>query len=127
MSSVEGLWSVTFRYGNLCYDTSYLALWAGCYSPEGLKRQTWILEEVTIKEGIPWVGKIPLEKEMGAHSSILPWRAPRTEERSLAGYGPQDCRELDMTEATPHSTQGRCTRNNASASRDRKRPEQAKL
>ena len=28
----------------------------------------------------PWVGKIPLEKGMAAHSSILAWRIPRTEE-----------------------------------------------
>ena len=33
-----------------------------------------------IKEGIPWVRKIPLEKEMEAHSSILAWRTPWTEE-----------------------------------------------
>ena len=28
----------------------------------------------------PWAGKIPLEKEMAAHSSILAWRIPWTEE-----------------------------------------------
>ena len=28
----------------------------------------------------PWVGKIPLEKGMAAHSSILAWRIPWTEE-----------------------------------------------
>ena len=28
----------------------------------------------------PWVGKIPLEKEMGTYSSILAWRIPWTEE-----------------------------------------------
>ena len=28
----------------------------------------------------PWVGKIPLEKEMTTHSSILAWRIPWTEE-----------------------------------------------
>jgi len=27
-----------------------------------------------------WVRKIPLEKDMAAHSSILPWRIPWTEE-----------------------------------------------
>ena len=30
----------------------------------------------------PWVGKIPLEKEMTTHSSLLAWRIPRTEESS---------------------------------------------
>ena len=28
----------------------------------------------------PWVGKIPLEKGMATHSSILAWRSPWTEE-----------------------------------------------
>ena len=28
----------------------------------------------------PWVGKIPLEKEMATHSNILAWKIPRTEE-----------------------------------------------
>ena len=28
----------------------------------------------------PWVGKIPLEKEMGTHSSILAWKILWTEE-----------------------------------------------
>ena len=28
----------------------------------------------------PWVGKIPLEKRMATHSSILAWRNPWTEE-----------------------------------------------
>ena len=30
----------------------------------------------------PWVGKIPLEKEMATHSSLLAWRVPGTEEPS---------------------------------------------
>ena len=28
----------------------------------------------------PWVGKIPLEKEMATHSCVLAWRIPWTEE-----------------------------------------------
>ena len=28
----------------------------------------------------PWVGKIPLEKEMATHSNMLTWEIPRTEE-----------------------------------------------
>ena len=28
----------------------------------------------------PWVGKIPLRKEMATHCSILAWRIPWTEE-----------------------------------------------
>ena len=28
----------------------------------------------------PWIGKIPLEKEMATHSSVLAWETPWTEE-----------------------------------------------
>ena len=39
----------------------------------------------------PWVGRIPLEKEMATHSSILAWEIPWREEpgelQSLAGEG----------------------------------------
>ena len=40
----------------------------------------------------------PLEKGMVTHSSIIAWRIPWTEEPG--GYGPQGCKELDMTEET---------------------------
>ena len=39
----------------------------------------------------PWVGKIPLEKEMVTHSRILAWRIPWT------GYSPWGREELDTT------------------------------
>ena len=38
--------------------------------------------------------KDPLEKEMAAHSSILAWRIPWTEEPG----SPWGCKELDVTE-----------------------------
>ena len=38
----------------------------------------------------------PLEKEMATHSSILAWKSHG--QRSLAGYGPWDHKELDMPE-----------------------------
>ena len=38
----------------------------------------------------------PLEKGMATHSSILAWRIHG--QRSLVGYSPWDCKELDMTE-----------------------------
>ena len=41
-----------------------------------------------------------LKKGMATHSSILAWRIPR--QRSLAGYSPWDCKELDMTEQQFH-------------------------
>ena len=40
----------------------------------------------------------PLEEGITTHTSILAWRIPWT--GSLAGYSPQGCRELDMTDAT---------------------------
>ena len=38
----------------------------------------------------------PLEKGMATHSSILAWRIPQ--QRSLAGYSPWGCKELDTIE-----------------------------
>ena len=38
----------------------------------------------------------PLEKGMATHSCILAWRIRG--QRSLAGYSPWDCKELDTTE-----------------------------
>ena len=42
-------------------------------------------------------GEDPLEKEMATHSSILAWKILWTE-RSLVGYSPWSCKELDKTE-----------------------------
>ena len=39
-----------------------------------------------------------LEKEIATHFSILAWEIHG--QRSLAGYNPQGCKELDITEAT---------------------------
>ena len=41
-----------------------------------------------------WIGKISLEEEMAAHSSILAWGIPW----SLEGYSQWGLEELDMTE-----------------------------
>ena len=49
----------------------------------------------------PWVGKIPLEKGMATHSSILVWRFPRTEEPGRLQS--IEFANLDMTEATEHA------------------------
>ena len=43
-----------------------------------------------------WVGKISLEEEMSAHSTILAWKIPS--QRSQVGYSPSGLIELDMTE-----------------------------
>ena len=42
----------------------------------------------------------PLEEGMATHSSILAWRIPRA--RSLVGYSPWGCKELDMTVGGRH-------------------------
>ena len=42
-------------------------------------------------------GEDPLEGEIATHSSILVWKRIH-DRRSLAGYSPWDCEELDMTE-----------------------------
>ena len=41
--------------------------------------------------------KDPLEKAMATHSSILPWRIPRTDRR-LADYSPWDHKESNTTD-----------------------------
>ena len=48
-------------------------------------QETWV-------RSLGW--KDPLEKGMAAHSSILAWRILQ---RSLAGYSPWGCKELDTT------------------------------
>ena len=37
----------------------------------------------------PWEGKIPLEKELATHSSILAWEIPWTESAGLQSMGLQ--------------------------------------
>ena len=46
-------------------------------------------------------GEDPLEEGMAAHSSILAWRIPRTEEPG--GLYSMGHKELDTTEATEHT------------------------
>ena len=41
-------------------------------------------------------GEDPLKRGMATHSSMLAWRIHG--QRSLAGYSPWGCKELDMTE-----------------------------
>ena len=46
----------------------------------------------------PWVGKIPLEKEMATHSSTLAWRIPwREEPGRLQSMGLQRVRLSNFT------------------------------
>ena len=50
-------------------------------------RETWV-------RSLGW--EDPLEEGMATHSSILACRVP-TGQRSLVGYNPWGCKELDMT------------------------------
>ena len=58
----------------------------------------------------------PLEEGMATHSNILAWRIHR--QRSLAGYCPYHCKELDTSEATEHiCTHVKETQNNGGFSK----------
>ena len=46
----------------------------------------------------PWVGKIPWSRAWQPTPVLLP--GDFHGQRSLEGYGPQGCKELDMTEVT---------------------------
>ena len=49
------------------------------------------------RHGFEFLGQEdPLDEEMAAHSSILDWRIPWTEEPG--GIQPRGCKESDMTE-----------------------------
>ena len=49
----------------------------------------------------PWVGKIPWRMAWQLTPVFLPGESHG--QRSQAGYSPQGCRELDMTEVTEYS------------------------
>ena len=57
-----------------------------------------------------------LEEGMATHSSILTWRIHG--QRSLVGYSPQGCKELELSEATEHTcTHVKETQNNSGFSK----------
>ena len=47
-----------------------------------------------------WIGKIPWRREWQPTPAFLPGELHG--QRRLAGYSPQDCKELDMTEQLTH-------------------------
>ena len=49
----------------------------------------------------PWMGKIPKRRELQPTPVFLPGKSHG--ERSLTGYSPQSCKELDTTEVTQHA------------------------
>ena len=50
-------------------------------------------------QSLGWEGS--LAEGMATSSSVLAWRIPG--QRSVAGYSPQDCKELDMPEVIWHA------------------------
>ena len=61
-----------------------------------LMQETWV-------QPLGWEDR--LEKGMAAHSSILAWRIPRTEEPG-GPYGPRGCKQLDTTVQLTHTDSG---------------------
>ena len=51
--------------------------------------------------GIGQASSSRLEGEMATHSSVLAWKSHA--QRSLAGYSPWGCKEVDTPEATGHA------------------------
>ena len=49
----------------------------------------------------PWVRRAPWRRAWQAHSSVLTWRMPRTEEPGK--YSPEGCTESDTTKAPWHT------------------------
>ena len=52
----------------------------------------------------PWAGKMPWRRAWQPIPIFLPGESHR--QRSLVGYSPQGCKELDMTEATAFTRRG---------------------
>ena len=52
----------------------------------------------------PWVGKIPWRRAWLPTPIFLPGESH--EQRSMAGYSPEGCKELDTTEVTEHIPSG---------------------
>ena len=69
------------------YASKWASLVAQIVSNLLARQETWV-------RSLGWEDS--LKKGMETHSSILAWRIPW--KRSLAGYNPWGCKELDMTE-----------------------------
>ena len=67
-----------------------------CSLPWWLRRQRFFLQR-----GRPGFGKIPWRRAWQSTPVFLPRES--CGQRSLAGYSPWGCKELDMTEATKHA------------------------
>ena len=85
---------------------TWLSDWTELNWTERLERASLVAEMIknlpTMQESQFWsLGwEDPLEEGMATHTSILAWRIPWM--RSLTGYSPWGCKELDMTEQLTH-------------------------
>ena len=75
-----------------------LSSWIGVFMVAQMVKNLSAMQETHVRS-LGWEDH--LEKEMATHSSILPGKSHR--QRSLAGYHPWDCKELDSTEWLPLS------------------------
>ena len=60
----------------------------------------------------PWVGKIPWRRKRQPTPAFLPEKSPG--QRSLAGYSPNGCKELDTTEPLSKHAPGKLVSNHLS-------------
>ena len=93
--TMSGLW----RYTNIIFVqwliTNYVDSYMGI--PGGVVVKNLPTTQEIQVWSLGWEDS--LEKGMPAHSSILAWRTPWTEEP----YSPYGCKEWDMTEAIEHT------------------------
>ena len=75
--------------------------WMGFPGGARGKKPTWQCRRPQRCWFDPWVGKIPWRRPWQPSPVFLPGESHG--QRSLAGYGPQDRKELDMTEAIQHA------------------------
>ena len=85
----------------ILYRSATLALFILCLGFPGNncgKEPTCQCRRRKRREFHPWVGKIPWRRSWQPTPVFLPGES--NGQRSLAGYSPQCCKELDTTEAT---------------------------
>ena len=89
----RGVWGVTVHGVLVGQDSVILALTGS----SEVKASAWNAGDPFD----PWIGKIPWRRKWQPTPVLLPGESHG--QRSLAGYGPQDRKELDMTEAIQHA------------------------
>ena len=80
-----------------CISVFYLSFYVLVHCKRGFPGGSGVKHLPAMRETRVWFlgQEDPLEKEMATRSSILAWKSPW---RSLVGYSPWGCKELDTTE-----------------------------